>query len=59
MICGPGDDSQHGSAVLADVSVLQALSKRVHYGKFVAESKYKTDPGEYEGERKEGASEAG
>ena len=34
-----GDDEQHGSTVLADIAVLQALSRRVHYGKFVAESK--------------------
>ena len=43
-----GDDEQHGSAVLADIAVLQALSKRVHYGKFVAESKYRSDPEEYQ-----------
>lgn len=34
-----GDDEQHGSTVLADIQVLQALSRRIHYGKFVAESK--------------------
>jgi chorismate mutase len=34
-----GDDEQHGSTVLADIAVLQALSRRIHYGKFVAESK--------------------
>jgi chorismate mutase len=39
-----GDDEQHGSTVLADIAVLQALSRRVHYGKFVAESKYQSDP---------------
>lgn len=39
-----GDDEQYGSTVLADISVLQALSKRIHYGKFVAESKYRSDP---------------
>jgi len=39
-----GDDEQYGSAVLADINVLQALSKRIHYGKFVAESKYRSDP---------------
>ncbi len=43
-----GDDEQHGSTVLADLAVLQALSKRVHYGKFVAESKYRSNPEEYE-----------
>jgi chorismate mutase len=43
-----GDDEQHGSSVLCDVAVLQALSKRVHYGKFVAESKYLADPESYQ-----------
>mmetsp|Transcript_26817 Transcript_26817/g.33081 ORF Transcript_26817/g.33081 Transcript_26817/m.33081 type:complete len:438 (-) Transcript_26817:52-1365(-) len=43
-----GDDEQHGSTVLADIAVLQALSKRVHYGKFVAESKYRSNPEEYQ-----------
>jgi chorismate mutase len=43
-----GDDEQHGSTVLADINVLQALSKRVHYGKFVAESKYQSDPMKYQ-----------
>lgn len=47
-IAVPGDDEQHGSSVLCDVAVLQALSKRVHFGKFVAESKYLADPEEYE-----------
>lgn len=43
-----GDDEQHGSTVLCDIAVLQALSRRVHYGKFVAESKYRSDPDEYQ-----------
>ena len=47
-IARPGDDEQHGSTVLADIVVLQALSRRVHYGKFVAESKYRSDPAEYQ-----------
>jgi len=47
-ICANGDDEQHGSSVLNDVAALQALSKRVHYGKFVAESKYLADPGAYQ-----------
>ena len=34
--------------MLADIAVLQALSRRVHYGKFVAESKYRSDPDEYQ-----------
>jgi chorismate mutase len=43
-----GDDEQHGSTVLADIVVLQALSRRVHYGLFVAESKYRSDPEGYQ-----------
>ncbi len=41
LICAPGDDRQYGSAGVCDVACLQALSKRIHYGKFVAESKYR------------------
>ena len=48
MVCKEGDDEQHGSSVLADVAVLQALSKRIHYGKFVAESKFRADPEGYQ-----------
>jgi len=43
-----GDDEQHGSAVVCDIAVLQAVSRRVHYGKFVAESKYRSDPEAYQ-----------
>lgn len=39
-ICEPGDDSNYGSAAMHDVAVLQALSKRIHFGLFVAESKF-------------------
>jgi len=39
-ICEPGDDENYGSSAMADVACLQLLSKRVHYGKFVAESKF-------------------
>lgn len=38
------DDSNYGSAATIDVEILQAISKRVHYGKFVAESKFRDDP---------------
>lgn len=47
-ISQPGDDEQHGSAVVCDIAVLQALSRRVHYGKFVAESKYRSNPEAYQ-----------
>ncbi|KAI6129995.1 chorismate mutase [Pisolithus thermaeus] len=38
------DDSNYGSAATIDVEILQAISKRVHYGKFVAESKFRENP---------------
>ena len=47
-LCNKGDDEQHGSTVLADIAVLQALSRRIHYGKFVAESKYLSNPEGYQ-----------
>ena len=47
-ITNPGDDEQYGSTVISDILVLQALSRQVHYGKFVAESKYRADPDTYQ-----------
>lgn len=38
-----GYDEQHGLTVLADIAVLQALSRRVHNGKIIAELKYKAN----------------
>ncbi len=43
-ICRAGDDGQYGSSSISDAHCLQALSKRVHYGKFVAESKFLSAP---------------
>ena len=40
-ITQPGDDEQYGSTAVCDATCLQVLSKRIHYGKFVAESKYR------------------
>jgi len=40
-VCRGGDDGNYGSSSVCDVMCLQALSRRVHYGKFVAESKYR------------------
>jgi chorismate mutase len=42
-ICDPGDDSNYGSSATKDVEVLQLISRRIHFGKFVAEAKY-NDP---------------
>ncbi|KAG6831926.1 hypothetical protein H0H92_006527 [Tricholoma furcatifolium] len=38
------DDGNYGSAATIDVEVVQAISKRVHYGKFVSESKFVENP---------------
>mmetsp|Transcript_5467 Transcript_5467/g.8084 ORF Transcript_5467/g.8084 Transcript_5467/m.8084 type:complete len:290 (+) Transcript_5467:662-1531(+) len=40
-LCEEGNDQHYGSSVTLDVSLLQALSKRINYGKFVAEIKYR------------------
>lgn len=37
------EQENYGSAATCDVSCLQALSRRIHYGKFVAESKFRTE----------------
>lgn len=38
-----GDDNEYGSTAVADVSCLSALSRRIHYGKMVAEAKFMYD----------------
>ncbi|WP_420580948.1 chorismate mutase [Reichenbachiella sp.] len=43
-ICEEGDDENYGSSATCDVVCLQALSKRIHYGKFVAEVKFQKNP---------------
>ena len=35
-LCEEGDDEQHGSSVLCDITAMQAISRRIHFGKFVA-----------------------
>ncbi|XP_004489435.1 chorismate mutase 1, chloroplastic [Cicer arietinum] len=42
-----GDDGNLGSSSVCDVMCLQALSKRIHYGKFVAEAKFQAAPDSY------------
>ncbi|CAI0453933.1 unnamed protein product [Linum tenue] len=42
-----GNDGNCGSSAVCDTICLQALSKRIHYGKFVAESKFRANPSEY------------
>ncbi|TCD62676.1 chorismate mutase aro7 [Steccherinum ochraceum] len=41
------DDGNYGSAGVLDMEVLQAISKRVHYGKFVSEVKFIESPGSF------------
>ncbi|KAG4165518.1 hypothetical protein ERO13_A13G079600v2 [Gossypium hirsutum] len=43
-----GDDGNCGSTAVCDTMCLQALSKRIHYGKFVAEAKFRESPKTYE-----------
>lgn len=43
--CGEGDQSENsGSVAVCDVECLQAISRRIHFGKFVAEAKYRAEP---------------
>ncbi|KAJ2753094.1 chorismate mutase aro7 [Coemansia pectinata] len=42
-----GDDTNYGSSATRDIECLQALSRRIHYGKFVAESKFQ-DPASHD-----------
>lgn len=43
-----GNDGNCGSTAVCDTICLQALSKRIHYGKFVAEAKFRASPDSYE-----------
>ncbi|XP_065861047.1 chorismate mutase 3, chloroplastic-like isoform X2 [Euphorbia lathyris] len=43
-----GNDGNCGSAAVQDTLCLQALSRRIHYGKFVAEAKFQESPSDYE-----------
>ncbi|KAK6931295.1 hypothetical protein RJ641_003088 [Dillenia turbinata] len=47
-LVGVGDDGNCGSAAVCDVICLQALSKRIHYGKFLAEAKFQEAPAIFE-----------
>ncbi|TDH67470.1 hypothetical protein CCR75_004130 [Bremia lactucae] len=41
------NDSVFGSTATADIAVLQALSKRIHFGKFIAEAKFQAEMERY------------
>jgi chorismate mutase len=47
LITVEGDDGNYGSSATSDVIGLQALSKRIHYGKFIAEAKFQEAPEQY------------
>ncbi|KAI0010030.1 chorismate mutase [Xylariaceae sp. FL0662B] len=40
-------EENYGSSATCDIACLQALSRRIHFGKFVAESKFQSDPEGY------------
>ncbi|XP_048139906.1 chorismate mutase 2 isoform X2 [Rhodamnia argentea] len=48
LITVPGDDGNYATSAVSDLACLQALSRRIHYGKFVAEVKFKDAPKKYE-----------
>ncbi|DAZ93678.1 TPA: hypothetical protein N0F65_008186 [Lagenidium giganteum] len=41
------DHTSFGSTATADITVLQALSKRIHFGKFIAEAKFQAERERY------------
>ncbi len=45
VLCRPGDDREYGTSVSTDVEILQHVSSRVHFGEFVAESKFRSSRG--------------
>ncbi|KAI3317416.1 chorismate mutase [Xylariaceae sp. AK1471] len=44
---GGESDENYGSSATCDITCLQAISRRIHFGKFVAESKFQSDPEKY------------
>ncbi|XVE97336.1 hypothetical protein REPUB_Repub03eG0010900 [Reevesia pubescens] len=44
----PGDDGNYASTAARDLECLQALSRRIHYGKLVAEVKFRDEWKDYE-----------
>eukprot|EP00923_Selenidium_pygospionis_P011690 GHVN01020082.1.p1 GENE.GHVN01020082.1~~GHVN01020082.1.p1 ORF type:complete len:226 (+),score=24.62 GHVN01020082.1:145-822(+) len=46
-ICPEGDDGEYGSTANNDIMALQALSRRIHYGLFVAEAKFRSEQIKY------------
>ncbi|KAF4126877.1 chorismate mutase [Geosmithia morbida] len=59
---GRGDrgesEENYGSTAVCDISCLQAISRRIHFGKFVAESKFRSEEEKYTALIKAGDREA-
>ncbi len=47
-LCNEGDDVNYGDSVTSDIFNLQAISKRIHYGILVMESKYTNNKEKYD-----------
>jgi len=47
-ICEEGEDHRYGASVVCDIKTLQDLSRRIHFGKYVAEAKYQEKPELYQ-----------
>ncbi|KAK7301777.1 hypothetical protein RJT34_12652 [Clitoria ternatea] len=43
-----GDDGNYAQTAASDLSLLQAISRRIHYGKFVAEVKFRDSSQDYD-----------
>ncbi|TKY58048.1 Chorismate mutase 2 [Spatholobus suberectus] len=48
LLATSGDDGNYAQTAASDLSLLQAISRRIHYGKFVAEVKFRDSPQDYE-----------
>lgn len=48
ILVASGDDGNYAQTAASDLSLLQAISRRIHYGKFVAEAKFRESPQDYE-----------
>ncbi|KAL7122281.1 hypothetical protein ACP275_01G035300 [Erythranthe tilingii] len=47
LIATKGDDGNYTATAASDLDCLQALSRRIHFGKFVAEVKFRNAPDDY------------
>ncbi|XP_057799377.1 chorismate mutase 2 [Salvia miltiorrhiza] len=47
LVATKGDDGNYAATAATDLACLQALSRRIHFGKFVAEVKFRDSPQDY------------